>query len=396
MLSDQESVTIFCYISKFDVWLFQKRDGSLVTGSRPAQQRLYIQRSGDEQGRASERVDDQHILFLSDCMLLVKRREISNTTTLYSVFERSILDLIGHISKYQATAIMEIPACIRATSVLGTISLLILLGVLYVVALAIYRLIWHPLAKFPGPRLAAMTGWYETYFDCFLLGEFSNHIDEMHRSYGIFCAGSTAIESHYNLDRFHSSHQPVRSSYQGPRFFDKTYTMTPKLDKDSWYYNFAGIPRSAFATPKAQLHRFRRAATAKIFSTSHALRMQPLVQSCVVQLILKLEQGALSNVGQPFDMSHLYSCMASQVVSGCIMSRPSNHLTSNDAPKFGKMFKTLARVALWNRHVPWFFAMVSAIPHGLVRRTIATLIDVLNFQEVNLSNEFKGVMQTRC
>lgn len=60
----------------------------------------------------------------------------------------------------------------------------LLLISLHVAALAIYRLTWHPLTRFPGPKLAAATGWYETYYDCFLLGKYSNHIDQMHRDYG--------------------------------------------------------------------------------------------------------------------------------------------------------------------------------------------------------------------
>ena len=171
--------------------------------------------------------------------------------------------------------------------------------------------------------------------------------------------------------------------------------MTPKLDKDPWYYNFAGIPKSAFATSHAQLHRLRRAATAKLFSTSYALRMQPVVESCVERLIWKLETHASIGPGQPSNMSHLYWCMASEVVSGCMMPLSSNHLTGDDAPQFGKMFKTLARVALWNRHFPWLFSMMSAIPHCIVKRTADSFVDVLKFQEVG-SRALRDVIGTQC
>lgn len=160
--------------------------------------------------------------------------------------------------------------------------------------------------------------------------------------------------------------------------------MTPKLDKDPWYYNFAGIPKSAFATSHARLHRLRRAATSKLFSTSYALRMQSVAESCVERLISKLETHARIGTKQSLNMSHQYWCMASEVVSGCMMPLSSNYLAGDDAPQFGKMFKTLARVALWNRHFPWLFSMMSAIPHCIVRSTAGSFVDVLKFQEVGL------------
>lgn len=79
---------------------------------------------------------------------------------------------------------MESLRGVSLVPVLEIASIVTVLGAIYTAALTTYRLIWHPLAKFPGPRLAAVTGWYETYYDCFLLGKFSNHIDGMHRKYG--------------------------------------------------------------------------------------------------------------------------------------------------------------------------------------------------------------------
>ena len=56
----------------------------------------------------------------------------------------------------------------------------------YVFWQAVYRLYWSPLAKFPGPRLAALTFAYEFYFDVWMPGMFVWEIKRLHQVYGIY------------------------------------------------------------------------------------------------------------------------------------------------------------------------------------------------------------------
>lgn len=56
--------------------------------------------------------------------------------------------------------------------------------ILYLACNALYNLYFHPLAKFPGPRLAASTKLYEFYYDVIQGGQFFYEIQRMHTIYG--------------------------------------------------------------------------------------------------------------------------------------------------------------------------------------------------------------------
>lgn len=55
----------------------------------------------------------------------------------------------------------------------------------YSFVLVVYRLWFHPLAGFPGPKLLAATKWYEAYVDLFH-HDFPERLAKIHEKYGTY------------------------------------------------------------------------------------------------------------------------------------------------------------------------------------------------------------------
>ena len=56
--------------------------------------------------------------------------------------------------------------------------------VLFEASKIIYRLTLHPLASFPGPKLAAATNFYAAYYDLICKGTLIKQIPDWHDKYG--------------------------------------------------------------------------------------------------------------------------------------------------------------------------------------------------------------------
>jgi hypothetical protein len=86
---------------------------------------------------------------------------------------------VGHFTQVIAAHLAHsrvMPSLVAALFFFGVVSLLCLL---------VYRLWLSPLAKFPGPKLAAATLWYETYYDVFCWGRYGFEIAKMHEKNGM-------------------------------------------------------------------------------------------------------------------------------------------------------------------------------------------------------------------
>ena len=64
-------------------------------------------------------------------------------------------------------------------------ALVLVLIAISAIILVAYRLYFSPLAQVPGPKIAAVSGLYEFYYDCVLAGKYAFEIERMHNVYGM-------------------------------------------------------------------------------------------------------------------------------------------------------------------------------------------------------------------
>lgn len=68
---------------------------------------------------------------------------------------------------------------------LGQISIVVsVFCLVYGLTLGIYRLWFSPISHVPGPKLAALTQYYEFYYDIILGGQYTFKIINLHNQYG--------------------------------------------------------------------------------------------------------------------------------------------------------------------------------------------------------------------
>jgi hypothetical protein len=76
-------------------------------------------------------------------------------------------------------------AILPTSTTLQILSGLLISSVCYFAYSVIYNLYFHPLAKFPGPKITAATKLYEFYWDVIKEGQFFNEIERMHAVHGM-------------------------------------------------------------------------------------------------------------------------------------------------------------------------------------------------------------------
>lgn len=88
---------------------------------------------------------------------------------------------------------------VTAVTPLAWLAIIVTATLSYLVCLGVYRLYFSPLAGFPGPRLAALTQWVETYHELFNGdgGQFPFVYAKWHAQYGSYTWENHGLRSCY-------------------------------------------------------------------------------------------------------------------------------------------------------------------------------------------------------
>ncbi|KAK5127636.1 hypothetical protein LTR85_006977 [Meristemomyces frigidus] len=156
----------------------------------------------------------------------------------------------------ELTHLIYIPLFIASTALIS-----------YMAASILYNLLFHPLARFPGAKLAAATRWYEYYYEIYLGGRYSDRIFELHQQYGPIIRVN-----------------PFEVHILDPSFYDTLYNFSPELDKRA--YATENLQNS----PSFDTHKMRRRAFDPYFSRASIQRLEPLVSDMVGKIEYSFSQ----------------------------------------------------------------------------------------------------------
>ncbi|KAG6872652.1 hypothetical protein C0995_007982 [Termitomyces sp. Mi166 len=218
----------------------------------------------------------------------------------------------------------------------------------YFITLAAYRLFWHPLSKFPGPRLAAITDLYSAYYD--LGGALVDHLEDLHRAYGSIVRIS-----------------PEQLHFNNPHAFDHIYSPGSKFTKLQQFYDAFNEKESVFGYIDVKKAKQRKDIIRPLFSRRAILNLENVIQNTVDQLVAALLLQTPPG-GKPVNLHLGYLSTSMEIImSYCFarsygaVSTPSfRHPTLIALESTGHIFSLM-------QHFPFTIPIITKMPIWLAR-----------------------------
>ncbi|CAG8974513.1 hypothetical protein HYALB_00009048 [Hymenoscyphus albidus] len=215
-----------------------------------------------------------------------------------------------------------------------------------------YRLLLPPLARFPGPRLAAISRWYEAYYDIILGGQYTSKIAELHRRYDKQYGPTIRISPHelHIID---------------PDFFDTVYIVWMSVGT-----SITGLmmPLTVFGSVNNAIlghdaHKAHRNAIAPFFSKPNILARENLMIQNVHKLCQHINE--LFEAKNSFNLGAAISAFTRDNANEFILGKSYNEIQLKD---FGVGLSLISGGAgsFWRikKHVRWFGPASNSIPVG--------------------------------
>ncbi|GAW20126.1 hypothetical protein ANO14919_096220 [Xylariales sp. No.14919] len=240
-------------------------------------------------------------------------------------------------------------------------------------SLGVYRLYFHPLAQFPGDKLAAVTGWVETYHDVFRGGQLIFKLEEWHAKYGPIVRIS-----------------PWEVHIADSDFVDVLFSSNSRFDKKvEWKYRF-GIPHSTFDTIEHRHHRVRRSAVSPFFSKQRITGITEYISSKAQRLCDRLETEYKTH-GQPVNLNQCLTALTFDIITHYVFAHSFEYMErpNFDAP-FINAAKSLATTLHIMGHFPWLLAALQSLPRPVSLAMNPTMGAIFAFHDA-LENQIRAI-----
>lgn len=244
------------------------------------------------------------------------------------------------------------------------LSIVFIAIIFYLFIRSTYRAFLSPLSAIPGPRLAALTVHYQTYYNVIKGGQFLFKIQDLHQLYGpIIRIGPNEI--HIN----------------DPEFYDQIYSLQGRWDKDPAFVNQFDNTDSAFGTIHHDVHRIRRRAFQNFFSKQKITLLEPLIQSIVSKLCWRLE--AYTGTGKEVPIRHAYECLTNDVVMEYTLGKSDHSVDHPDFnPALHETIKLLGLSGHYMKLIPGIQSMLPFVPPSLITFLVPAMAPIVALQKV--------------
>ncbi|KAI1443094.1 cytochrome P450 [Annulohypoxylon stygium] len=234
-----------------------------------------------------------------------------------------------------------------------TIFTLIAAWIAYFVTVVVYRLYFSPLAKFPGPKIAAATGWYEFFYDYWLSGQYIFEIKRMHEVYG-------------PIVRIN----PAELSIHDAEFYNELYVTESRRRTECYEAFCNGIDHegSFLLTVDHDLHKKRRKPFEQFFSKKGIASLQSMFSEVSLHLESRLRE--FQGQGAVIRLDHAFSAFSGDIIGRLCLDDDDVGDRFLDDPGFSSgwydMMQMIVRSIPLFTNLPWIIRIVRAIPESFL------------------------------
>ncbi|KAI0179038.1 cytochrome P450 [Hypoxylon sp. FL1284] len=222
-----------------------------------------------------------------------------------------------------------------------------------------------PLAGIPGPKIAALTFWYEIYYDVWLGGQYFKKVADLHKKYGPIVR-INPHEVHFNDPEF------IDPLFPGP---------ARKTDKHFFTGRRTGTQNSIVATVDHDLHRKRRNTINAFFSSASIRRLEPIMKDSMEKLLSRLD--AAGKTSEVLPMHYVLKACTSDIITNYAFG-DSFHFMEEEDYSIPYM-KSTDVFHLFNHafcHFPIVGTVIASAPTWLIKTFIPGLAEMWNKKEM--------------